>query len=344
MFGIHAEQKYIPDFIKNSSKENILNFLNAFMLGDGSCVKSGSEKGYSKKSVDLLVRTSSPKMANDLCEIIVKAGFMPSVNVNRQKGKLKHFSNGDYVLNTDCYNISICTSKNKCYSKDQPGHLPNKHPKYVDYNGKVYDVELEKWHFLLVKRNGKCAWSGNCRGVWDSFDPDFDELPKDKEVKKSLTFSGYKLQGRKKFAGFNISIENKKGSYREGTDPNGHKWRVKMYHDYGYIRGSVGTDGDHVDCYLGPNENAKKVYIVHQQNPDTKEYDEDKCMLGFDTQIDAKNAYLKQYDRPGFLQSITVMDLEEFRSKVLDPENKGKMIKSMIDQSYTKTIQEIINR
>ena len=58
----------------------------------------------------------------------------------------------------------------------------------------------------------------------------------------------------------------------------------------------------------------------------------------------AKKAYMKQYDRPGFLQSITVMDLEEFRSKILDPENKGKMIKSMIDQSYTKTIQEIINR
>ncbi|MCQ2577523.1 MAG: hypothetical protein MJ176_03215 [Treponema sp.] len=343
MFGIHAEQKYIPDFIKKSSKENILNFLNAFVLGDGSCVKSGSEKGYSKKSVDLLVRTSSPKMANDLCEIIVKAGFMPSINVNRQKGKLNHFLNGDYILKTDCYNISICTSKNKVYGKDNPGHLPNKRPEYVDYNGKVYDVELEKWHFLLVKRNGKCAWSGNCRGVWDSWDPEFDEKP----VEKSLTWSGYKLQGRKKFAGFNISIENKKGSYREGTDPNGHKWKVKMYHDYGYIRGSVGTDGDHVDCYLGPNENAKKVYIIHQQNPDTKEYDEDKCMIGFDTQIDAKNAYLKQYDRPGFLQSITTMDLEEFRNKVLNPENKGKMIKSLnaeMQKSITQTIEEIFNR
>lgn len=49
-------------------------------------------------------------------------------------------------------------------------------PCYVDksyYNGMVYDVELIKWHFLLVKRNGKLAWSGNCRGAWDRY---FEEI------------------------------------------------------------------------------------------------------------------------------------------------------------------------
>lgn len=32
-----------------------------------------------------------------------------------------------------------------------------------DYSGKVYDVELERNHILLVRRNGKTAWSGNCK-------------------------------------------------------------------------------------------------------------------------------------------------------------------------------------
>ena len=34
-----------------------------------------------------------------------------------------------------------------------------------------------------------------------------------------------------------------------------------MHYDYGYIRGTVGTDSDHVDCYIGPDKNAKKVYV-----------------------------------------------------------------------------------
>jgi len=32
-----------------------------------------------------------------------------------------------------------------------------------DYEGYVYDVELKKNHVLLVMRNGKMTWSGNCR-------------------------------------------------------------------------------------------------------------------------------------------------------------------------------------
>ncbi|MFW6173396.1 MAG: phage minor head protein, partial [Elusimicrobiota bacterium] len=34
-----------------------------------------------------------------------------------------------------------------------------------DYNDFVYDVELEKNHILLTRRNGKVLWSGNCRST-----------------------------------------------------------------------------------------------------------------------------------------------------------------------------------
>lgn len=67
-------------------------------------------------------------------------------------------------------------------------------------------------------------------------------------INKSLTYSGHKLQGRTKLYGMDISIENKKGSYRSGVDSDGHKWRTYMNYDYGYIRGTVGVDKDHLDC------------------------------------------------------------------------------------------------
>ena len=112
-----------------------------------------------------------------------------------------------------------------------------------------------------------------------------------------------------------------------------------MHFDYGYIRGSEGTDGDHVDCYLGDNMDAKKVYIVHQNDPVTHKYDEDKCMLGFDSLEDAKKAYLMQYDRPGFLGKIDTMDFDEFKEFILLKRNHGKkIIKSYTD--FVKSIGE----
>jgi hypothetical protein len=158
------------------------------------------------------------------------------------------------------------------------------------------------------------------------------ELYDDDIVEKSLTWSGYELQDRYKFAGFNISVENRKGSLRCGKDKDGHEWKCRMYFDYGYIRGTEGVDGDHVDVYIGPDEESENVYVVHQNDPITGKYDEDKVMLGFPSEKEARQAYLKQYDRPGFLGDIDVIPLEEFRDKVLNKKNHGKMVKSISER------------
>lgn len=153
------------------------------------------------------------------------------------------------------------------------------------------------------------------------------------EITKSLTYSGHKLQGRTRLYGMDISIENKKGSYRSGVDKDGHKWRTYMNYDYGYIRGTVGTDKDHLDCYVGPDKEAQKVYIIHQNDPVTHKYDEDKCMLCFSSADAAKKAYMKQYDRPGFFGSMTTMTIDEFKSFIFS--KKGKMIHKSFDIQIT---------
>lgn len=146
------------------------------------------------------------------------------------------------------------------------------------------------------------------------------------DVKKSLTYSGHKLHGKTSFRGLNISIENKKGTIRRGVDSDGHKWAIKMNYDYGYIRGTEGVDDDHVDCYIGDNIDAKNVYIIHQKIPGTDKYDEDKCMLGFSTLADAKAAYLKQYDKPGFFGGVDTVPFELFKQKVLMKKYHGKKL------------------
>ena len=162
--------------------------------------------------------------------------------------------------------------------------------------------------------------------------PQLDNLSS-KNVTKSLTYSGHKLQGRTRLYGMDISIENKKGSYRSGVDKDGHKWKTFMHYDYGYIRGTVGTDKDHLDCYVGSDKEAQKVYVIHQNDPVTHKYDEDKCMLCFSSAADAKAAYMKQYDRPGFYGSMTTMTIEQFKSFIFS--HKGKMVHKSFDINIT---------
>jgi hypothetical protein len=149
-------------------------------------------------------------------------------------------------------------------------------------------------------------------------------------VKKSLTYSGYPLQGRTKVQGMDISIENKKGSTRNGTDKDGHEWHTEMHYDYGYIRGTVGVDKDHLDAYVGPSPESEIVYIVNQNDPVTGKFDEQKVMLGFNSEEEAKAAYLKQYDRPGFFGDIVKMDIDTFKEEAFNAKNKGKPLKRKV--------------
>jgi SPP1 gp7 family putative phage head morphogenesis protein len=194
--------------------------------------------------------------------------------------------------------------------------------------GQIYDKAIDAAR-AEFKQKGIANPTETTPGFINRVNEIYGKASGEDEAKKSLTWNGYELEARYKFAGFNISVENKKGSTRSGTDKDGHEWSVTMKYDYGYIRGTEGVDGDHVDVYIGPDEETQSVYIVHQNDPVTGKYDEDKVMLGFSSLHDARAAYLKQYDRPGFLGKIDVMPIEEFREKVLSKRYHGKMVKSV---------------
>lgn len=98
-----------------------------------------------------------------------------------------------------------------------------------------------------------------------------------------------------KWNGLDLSIENQAGTMRRGTDPNGKAWEVQLQFDYGYVRGTKGADGDHVDVYLGPNLTGDKVFIVNQMHANGK-FDEHKVMLGFESEKAATDAYLSNYE------------------------------------------------
>lgn len=134
----------------------------------------------------------------------------------------------------------------------------------------------------------------------------------------------FKLQGTIDYQGLHIKVENRKGSVRKGTDPDGKEWKTKMIYPYGYISRTKAADDEHVDCFVGDDRESDKVFVVHQVVPETGEYDEDKVMLGFDSATEAKQAYLKHYDSPKFFGSMTEMTFERFKESL--KKNKGQKL------------------
>ena len=133
--------------------------------------------------------------------------------------------------------------------------------------------------------------------------------------------------------GYNITIENPKGSERKGTDKDGKTWSVTMNNDYGYIRGTEGVDGDHIDVFLSDAPESGNVYVVDQINEDGT-FDEHKVMYGFDTRADAEEAYLANYSA-GWkgLGNITEVTKEQFKKWIESSHRKTKPFaeyKSMI--------------
>lgn len=98
---------------------------------------------------------------------------------------------------------------------------------------------------------------------------------------------------------FDITIENPADSVRKGVDADGKEWSNTMANAYGYIKGTEGVDGDHIDVFLHENMdqwNGRKVFVVDQTNTDGS-FDEHKVMLGFNDKAEAMQAYLANYDK-----------------------------------------------
>lgn len=141
--------------------------------------------------------------------------------------------------------------------------------------------------------------------------------------------AGNYKKGHVQVGTFDITIEQPQGSVRKGTDADGKQWESKMNNTYGYIRGAVGVDGDHIDVFLSNDIdgwNGRKVYVVDQYNPDGS-FDEHKVMLGFNDADEAKGDYLANYEQGwenGRRIDITGVYLEDFEKWIESSKRKTK--------------------
>lgn len=138
-----------------------------------------------------------------------------------------------------------------------------------------------------------------------------------------------KLHGRMRRFGLDISIENRAGSVRYWQAEDGERGQTKMLYPYGYVRGSIGRDGDHVDVFVGPNDNSAWAFVIDQmKRPKFETLDEQKVMLGFDSAAEAKRAYLAHFNDARFFGKMKAMPIGQFRSKVLGTSESAPLVRS----------------
>ena len=155
------------------------------------------------------------------------------------------------------------------------------------------------------------------------------EAETDQNPTEAQKEAGNYKKGHVRIGQFNITVENPKGSVRRGTDKNGNPWKTTMHNTYGYIRGTKGVDGDHIDVFLTDDIdgwNGRRVYIVDQYNEDGT-FDEHKVMLGFNDEDDARNAYFANYsddwaDKRKIVMTST--NLEDFEKWIDSSHRKTK--------------------
>lgn len=152
--------------------------------------------------------------------------------------------------------------------------------------------------------------------------------------------AGNYKKGHVKIDGYDVTIENPKGSVRSGKDADGNEWSVTMNNDYGYIRGTEGVDGDHIDLFLSDNPETGDVFVIDQVNPDGT-FDEHKVMYGFKSALAAKRAYMANYSKDWTgLGNITRVSKEEFKKWVNSSHRKTKPFaeyKSVVPVSEKET-------
>ena len=130
----NSHTKFIPNYIKNGTKEVIEAFLDGYTFGDSH--KIGNTLIYS---------SVSKRLMEDLQEVILKG-----------RGDLFSSINSGTTKTGALYNL--CVTYSSIRARMRYGT-----PEKELYNGKVYCLQLAKNSVFLVRRNGKTTFTGNCK-------------------------------------------------------------------------------------------------------------------------------------------------------------------------------------
>lgn len=135
------EHRHIPTEFKNASKEAIQNLIEGILDGDSD---------QERRKIWL----SSKTLVDDIQECLYKIGKASNYSIREPRKSYCALEDRCIQGTMPQYTISILETEYPTCSSENIT--------WVDYDDEVYCVTLEKWHTVLIRRNGKTVWMGQC--------------------------------------------------------------------------------------------------------------------------------------------------------------------------------------
>lgn len=191
-------------------------------------------------------------------------------------------------------------------------------PKYL---GPISTVPMERLK-ALVEAGKPLQKIAEARGFWRGKTVPIDS------VKKTVRFQG-----------FTVRLDRPKGFEMTGADSEGKPWHRVYKYDYGFLPKTEGGDGEGLDVFLGPDENAHDAFWVIQRKKDGS-FDEYKVFLGFKDKASARAAYAAHIPmqffggmaamRVGMMRAMLGQDpLEKMAATLAFGDELGKILESL---------------
>ncbi|KXA97571.1 hypothetical protein AKJ37_02760 [candidate division MSBL1 archaeon SCGC-AAA259I09] len=137
-----SDEKYIPQDFKGLDKNLLEELLFSLIAGDGWKHRPEGNRN------NFRYFTNSKDLADDVQEVALKCGFGAIVSYSEPK---------------EGYQINICQTP-----RVHVNHCEDSTDEWIDYEGKVYCVNVDGDGIVFVRRNGKPVWSGNTMGEYGS--------------------------------------------------------------------------------------------------------------------------------------------------------------------------------
>lgn len=152
--GNHATEKRVPAFIKELPPKYIVVFLEYLYIGDGH-----------KTSTSNILTTTSKQLRDDVCELLLKAGYSFRCRSRDRWMKCSEY-NGNLIISKNIAH-DISWLKGNYVEIDNSKHPKGFIEQWEDYDGMVYCVTIPS-HILYVRRNGRGVWCGNSLRWYDN--------------------------------------------------------------------------------------------------------------------------------------------------------------------------------
>ena len=200
------DNRHIPNEFKNAKPEILKELIEGILDGD-----AWSERRR--------LAFSSKPLRDDLMEICYKAGYSSCYKILKNKSQWYEKEKRYITSKKELYGISIKHYRGLTYVKNNV--------RIEDYNDMVYCVTLEDWHTVLVRRNGKSIWCGQC-------DPPYQNSTAIYNENRAL-------------GGWGIEDDEKLFSELDRLTKLGIKWA------YSNVLSIKGKDNDHIEAWANRN-------------------------------------------------------------------------------------------